>query len=81
VQVARDCGLWRGPSYLLQHLVEIRREGVQYLGAQGLCNLIHMVEQLGGSTLGILLQAYQTGVEGAQLLVGAQGGLVGRLQL
>ena len=31
--------------------------------------------------LGILLQAYQTGVEGAQLLVGAQGGLVGRLQL
>ena len=40
-----------------------------------------MVEQLGGSTLGILLQAYQTGVEGAQLLVGAQGGLVGRLQL
>jgi hypothetical protein len=79
--VTRDSGLWRWPSYLLQHLIEIGREGVQDLSSQSLSDLVDVVEQLGGRSLGVFLQEDQAGVESSELLVGSQGSLIRGLQL
>ena len=54
---------------------------MQDLGAQGLGDLVDVVQQLGSSTLGVVVQALQAGVEGAQLLVGREGSVAGCGQL
>jgi hypothetical protein len=65
--------------YLVEHLFEIGGEGVEDAGTQGAGDVIDVVEQLGGRPLGVVVQADQTGVEGAELSVGPEGGLIGRL--
>ena len=67
--------------HLLEDAVEVGGEGIEDLGAQRLGDLADVMEQLRGSTLGVVLELDQTGVQRAQLLVGREGSLVGRLQL
>lgn len=66
---------------LLENAVEVCGEGIEDFGAQGLGDLGDVVEQLRGSTLGIVVECGQTGVQRAQLLVGREGSFLGRLQL
>lgn len=66
---------------LLQHAVEVGREGIEDLSAQGLGNGVDVVEELRRGALGSVVQAGQAGVEGAQLLVRLEGGFAGRVEL
>lgn len=66
---------------LLEDALEVGREGIKDLGAQGLRDLVDVVEQLRRGALGIVLQGGQAGVEGAQLLVRLQGGLARCMEL
>lgn len=74
-------GLGGGPVYLLEDAVEVGGEGVEDLGAQGLGDGVDVVEQLGRGALGVVLQVDEAGVQCAQLLVGREGGFIGRLEL
>jgi hypothetical protein len=71
----------RGPVYLLEGALEIGGEGVEDLRAQCLGDLVDVVEQLGSSALCVVLQVDQARVQCAQLLVGREGGFIGRLEL
>ena len=70
-----------GPFDLFQQVMELGGEGLQDGGAQGVGDLVDVVQQLGGSTFGVVLQALQAGVEGAQLLVGREGSVARGSQL
>lgn len=81
LQLAGDSRLGRGPVYLLERAVEVGGEGVEDLGAQGVGDGVDVVQQLGSSALCVVLQVDEAGVQCAQLLVGREGGFVGRLEL
>ena len=57
---------------LFEDGVEVGRKGIEDVGAQGLGDLVNVMEQLGSSALGLVLQVDQASVEGAQLLVWLQ---------
>jgi hypothetical protein len=67
--------------YLLEDAVEVGREGVEDLGAQGVGDGVDVVEQLGSGALCVVLPVDEAGVQCAQLLVGREGGFIGRLEL
>ncbi len=81
VQVAGYVCFGRGPVYLLENAVEVGREGVEDLGAQGVGDGVDVVEQLGSGALCVVLPVDKAGVQCAQLLVGREGGFIGRLEL
>jgi hypothetical protein len=81
LQLAGYGGLGRGPVYLLEGAVEVGGEGVKDLGAQGASDGVDVVEQLGSGALCVVVQVDEAGVECAQLLVGLEGGFIGRVEL
>lgn len=75
-QGARDGSRRRGPFHFLEHTLQWLGEGVEDAGSEGLGDLVDVVEELGCSALGILLQTVQLRVQRAELPVGLQGGII-----
>jgi hypothetical protein len=80
LEVAWDGGFGGGPANLGEQLVQIRGEGIKDLSAKVLGDGVHVVEQLGCRTLGVVVESQQPGVEGPELLVRRKGSLVGGSQ-
>lgn len=74
-------GIRAGPANFLEYSVHLAGKGIEDLGPQGLCNLLDVEEQLGSGALGFVLQADQTGVQRAQLLVRLEGVFIGCVEL
>jgi hypothetical protein len=66
---------------LLEDGIEVGGEGVEDASTQGVGDVGDVVEQLRSGALGGVLELDQAGVQGAQLLVGGKGGVVGGAQL
>lgn len=67
--------------YLLEHALQVGREGIEDLGAQAAGDVVDVVEQLRGGTFRIGLKVDQARVQGAQLLVRLEGCFIRCLEL